>query len=156
MPDKYERNSRGSASVQRISPQANSLVKLVSFRMKVSTSVVSLPTYPRDILLTYGQLLQGFLVALALLVTVVRCWVRLRLERRKLTMPDYLVWGAWLCSLGWFVCSATALHINIKRPLVDQNTDSVAYLVVGDFVVCEFGYGSHVGFLDSFHRILLL
>jgi hypothetical protein len=100
--------------------------------------------------------LQGLLVALALLVTVVRCWVRLRIEHRKLTLPDYLVWGAWLCSLGWFVCSATALHILIKQPLVDQNSDSVAYLVVRNFMFPAFQYGSHVAFLDSLHWILLL
>jgi hypothetical protein len=79
------------------------------------------------------QVLQGVLVGIALVATVLRCWIRLRLERRKLTLPDYIVWGAFLLTLAWFVCSAIGLHLEMHHPLTEENrymTDSVPYLVV--------------------------
>jgi hypothetical protein len=83
-------------------------------------------------ILTRSQALQAVLLGLALVTTVLRCWVRLGLEKRRLTFPDYLVWCGWLCTLGWVICSAISLHIQIDHPLVepDLTTDSVAYLVV--------------------------
>jgi hypothetical protein len=63
---------------------------------------------------------------------LLRSWVRLGVENRSLTLPDYLVWGGWLCNLGWFICSIVSLENQIRHPLVepDLTTDSVAYLVV--------------------------
>jgi hypothetical protein len=77
------------------------------------------------------QAVQAFLVGLALAVTVLRCWVRIRVEHRGLTLPDYLVWGGWACALGWVVCSIKALYLEIDHPLAeDMTTDSVDYLKV--------------------------
>jgi hypothetical protein len=63
---------------------------------------------------------------------VLRSWIRLGVERRSLTIPDYLVWAAWLSTLGWFTCSVYALRLQIDHPLVepDLTTDSVEYLTV--------------------------
>jgi hypothetical protein len=76
--------------------------------------------------------LQAVFVGLALVVTVLRCWIRLGLERRSLTLPDYLIWAGWLCTLGWFTCSIIALRLQLDHPLVepDLTTDSVKYLEV--------------------------
>lgn len=72
------------------------------------------------------------LVALALAITVLRCYIRVFLERRKLTLPDYLVWGAWFSTLGFTVGSVVALNIQLSHPLVEPElvTDSVGYLKV--------------------------
>lgn len=62
-----------------------------------------------------------------------RCWVRLHVERKKnLTLPDYCVWGGWLFTFGWFVCSVIALNLQLTHPLQDPDltTDSVVYLKV--------------------------
>jgi uncharacterized membrane protein YccF (DUF307 family) len=66
------------------------------------------------------------------MTTLLRYWVRLGIERRNLTIPDHLVLGGWLCTLGWVICSIVALHIQLRHPLneADLTTDSVAYLVV--------------------------
>jgi hypothetical protein len=63
----------------------------------------------------------------------------MRLERRSLTIPDYLVIGAWFSTLGFFVGSVVALHIQTEHPLVEPDllTDSVAYLKTV-FVMCYF------------------
>ncbi|KFA81161.1 hypothetical protein S40288_01046 [Stachybotrys chartarum IBT 40288] len=45
--------------------------------------------------------IQAVFLSLALLVTLLRVWVRLRIEHRDLTPPDYLVWGGWAFALGW-------------------------------------------------------
>jgi hypothetical protein len=76
--------------------------------------------------------LQTLLVILAFIVTLLRCWIRLGVEKRKLTLPDYLVWGGWLFTLGWYTCSIVALRIQIDHPLVlpDLTTDSQGYLIV--------------------------
>ncbi|OAF99249.1 uncharacterized protein CC84DRAFT_1222950 [Paraphaeosphaeria sporulosa] len=74
---------------------------------------------------------QAVLLSLSLVIQLLRCWIRLWVERRKsLTLPDYLVWGGWFFTLGWFVCSAVALNIQLTHPLVepDLTTDSVEYL----------------------------
>lgn len=53
------------------------------------------------------------------------------MERRRLTLPDYLVWGGWVCTLGWVACSIRALNLQIKHPLAeDLTTDSEDYLKV--------------------------
>ncbi|KAH4101213.1 hypothetical protein HBI25_157810 [Parastagonospora nodorum] len=78
------------------------------------------------------QVLQALLVVLALKITVLRCWIRLRLEHRKLTLPDYFVWAGWFFTLGWFICSAVTLNLQVDHPLLPENdfkTDSVSYLV---------------------------
>jgi hypothetical protein len=82
-----------------------------------------------------SQAVQALLLSLALVIMLMRCWVRLRIEHRKhLTLPDYLVWGGWLFTLGWTVCSTIALNIQLTHPLEepDLTTDSVQYLVVSD------------------------
>ena len=79
------------------------------------------------------QVIQALLLGLALAVTILRCWVRLHLEHRRLTSPDYLVWGGWICALGWFACSTKALYILIDHPLDEETrSDSVTYLKVGE------------------------
>lgn len=92
----------------------------------------TLGTLPLPIILIRGQSLQTVLLGLAFAVTVLRCWVRLFLEHRNLTNPDYLVWAGWFCTLGWVVCSVVALHLQIDHPLVepDLTTDSIQYLKV--------------------------
>ena len=82
--------------------------------------------------LTYRpQVIQGILLALALGVTILRCWIRLIVERRSLTLPDYLMWGGMVCALGWFACSTKALYILIDHPLDEETrSDSVVYLKV--------------------------
>ncbi|KAF5655220.1 hypothetical protein FHETE_11217 [Fusarium heterosporum] len=75
-------------------------------------------------------IIQAIALFISLLVTILRGWVRLGLEQRALTAPDYLVWCGWLCTLGWFICSIMALEIGRVHP-VDPDTgatDSVAYL----------------------------
>jgi len=75
--------------------------------------------------------IQGILLALALGVTILRCWIRLIVERRSLTLPDYLVWGGMVCAFGWFACSTKALYILIDHPLDEETrSDSVVYLKV--------------------------
>lgn len=83
--------------------------------------------------------IQAAAIALALLVTILRIWVRLRLEHRTLTAPDYLVWCGWLFTLGWFICSIKALNLGINHPVhpVTGATDSVEYLKTV-FVACFF------------------
>jgi hypothetical protein len=50
-----------------------------------------------------------------------------------LTIADYLVWGGWICALGWFACSTRALYILIDHPLDEETkTDSVVYLKVSE------------------------
>jgi hypothetical protein len=72
-------------------------------------------------------------VAIALVITVLRCYIRLFLERRSLTLPDYLVWGAWFSTLGFCTGSVVALKLQLAHPLVEPDlvTDSEAYLKVG-------------------------
>ena len=66
------------------------------------------------------------------MVTGLRCWIRLYLDHRSLNLLDYLVWGGWLFTLGWVICSIVALHIQINHPLVEPDlmTDSIEYLKV--------------------------
>lgn len=69
---------------------------------------------------------------MALIITLLRTWIRLCTERRTLTVSDYLVWAGWFCSLGWVICSIVALRIQHDRPLQGEElyTDSVEYLKV--------------------------
>lgn len=77
------------------------------------------------------QAIQALLLGLAFGVTCMRCWIRVRLEERGLTLVDWLVWGGWLCALGWFSCSTKALYILIDHPLDEETrSDSVDYLKV--------------------------
>ena len=84
------------------------------------------------ILLTLWQALQAFLVILAFATTVLRCWVRVKLGRHRITLPDYLVIVGWFCTVGWFACSVTALRLEHDRPLTGPEllSDSVEYLTV--------------------------
>jgi hypothetical protein len=71
------------------------------------------------------------MIGLALCVTLLRVWVRLHLEQRQLTSPDYFVWAAWLFASGWFICSIIALKIGMEHPLDEVGvTDSIEYLKV--------------------------
>ncbi|KAF9697424.1 hypothetical protein EKO04_004622 [Ascochyta lentis] len=83
--------------------------------------------------------IQFVLVVIALAITVLRCYIRVILERRKLTLPDYLVWGGWFGTLGFTIGSVIALQLQIDHPLVEPDllTDSVAYLKTV-FVMCYF------------------
>ena len=80
------------------------------------------------------QAIQALLVALALGVTTLRCWVRLRFERRGLTISDWLTCIGWLFVLGWFICSTIALQILLSHPPTGSRmlVDSVAYLKVSN------------------------
>jgi hypothetical protein len=71
-------------------------------------------------------------ILLALITTLLRFWVRIGIEKRRLNIPDCLVFAGWLCSLGWVICSIVALRIQIDHPLLepDLTTDQVSYLVV--------------------------
>ncbi|RGP81403.1 hypothetical protein FLONG3_547 [Fusarium longipes] len=91
--------------------------------MEISTSIV----------------IQVVAISLALLVTILRGWVRIGLEHRALTTPDYLVWCGWLSSLGWFICSIKALNIGKEHPVDPETgaTDSVEYLKTV-FISCYF------------------
>ncbi|KAF3038731.1 hypothetical protein E8E11_005943 [Didymella keratinophila] len=82
---------------------------------------------------------QFLLVAIALAITVLRCYIRIFLERRSLTLPDYLVWGAWFSTLGFCTGSVVALKLQLAHPLVEPNlvTDSEVYLKTV-FVICYF------------------
>ncbi|KAF1830240.1 hypothetical protein BDW02DRAFT_650792 [Decorospora gaudefroyi] len=80
--------------------------------------------------------IQTLLLSLALGVTTLRCWIRTRVEHRRLTMADYLVWGGWLCTLGWVACSTKALYVQVEHPLDEEGrTDTVVYLETV-FVAC--------------------
>lgn len=83
-------------------------------------------------ILNLVQVTQSVLLAIALAITILRCYIRIFLERRKLTVPDYLVWGGWFSTLGFTIGSAIALKIQIEHPLIEPDllTDSVAYLKV--------------------------
>ncbi|KAH4966427.1 hypothetical protein HBI78_094990 [Parastagonospora nodorum] len=92
----------------------NDLCLSTSDRMKIVTSIA----------------LQAFLVILAFATTVLRCWVRVKLGRHRITLPDYLVIVGWFCTVGWFACSVTALRLEHDRPLTGPEllSDSVEYL----------------------------
>lgn len=69
------------------------------------------------------------LLALTLSVTLLRCFVRLRIEARALTLSDYFVWTGWVFTLAFVICQCIALHAVLDHPLVDATyTDSVVYL----------------------------
>ncbi|KAF2657344.1 hypothetical protein K491DRAFT_330516 [Lophiostoma macrostomum CBS 122681] len=82
--------------------------------------------------------LQALLLGLAFAITVLRCWVRLHIEHRTLTISDYFIWAGWACTLGWFICSVKALNLQKDHPLdEDGYTDSVDYLTTV-YVSCFF------------------
>ncbi|KAF2131274.1 hypothetical protein P153DRAFT_383387 [Dothidotthia symphoricarpi CBS 119687] len=76
--------------------------------------------------------IQALLLGLTFVVVGLRCWIRLRLERRTLTLADYFVFGGLICVVGWVVCSIKALHLQIDFPLEGEElvTNSVDYLKV--------------------------
>lgn len=82
-------------------------------------------------------IIQSVLLVVALAITVLRCYIRIFIEHRKLTLPDYLVWGGWFSTLGFTIGSAIALNIQIDHPLIEPDllTDSVAYLKTV-FIMC--------------------
>jgi hypothetical protein len=83
------------------------------------------------------QIVQALLLVVALGVTILRCCIRIRYEHRSLTIADWLVWGGWICALGWFGCSTRALYI-LDHPLDEETkTDSVTYLKVSDYTLLE-------------------
>lgn len=82
-------------------------------------------------LLTSRQIAQAILLAVALIITLLRCYVRLKIEGRALTVSDYFIWLGWFCTMGWVICCINALNIQIDHPLTEDGiTDSVAYLKV--------------------------
>jgi hypothetical protein len=77
------------------------------------------------------QIAQVILLALTLSITLLRCFVRLRIEARALTLSDYLVWIGCLFTVAFVVCQGIALNAARTHPLVDDTyTDSVVYLKV--------------------------
>jgi hypothetical protein len=77
------------------------------------------------------QIAQVALLVLALAITFLRCFVRLKIEARALTSSDYLVWGGWFFTLAWVSCQCHALYIEIDHPITDDYySDSVDYLKV--------------------------
>lgn len=72
------------------------------------------------------------LVAIALAITILRCYIRVVLERRTLNLPDYLVWGAWFSTLSFCIGSVVALKLQLAHPLIEPDllTDSTAYMKV--------------------------
>jgi len=77
------------------------------------------------------KIAQVILLALALSITLLRCFVRLRIEARALTLSDYLVWVGCIFTTAFVVCQGIALNAARTHPLVDDTyTDSVVYLKV--------------------------
>lgn len=74
-----------------------------------------------------------------MIITLLRCYIRVFLERRSLSLPDWLVWGGWIGTLGFAVGSIVSLNIQRTHPLTlpDLTTDSTAYLKTV-FVMCYF------------------
>ncbi|KAJ4994022.1 archaeal flagellin n-terminal-like domain-containing protein, partial [Stagonosporopsis vannaccii] len=72
-------------------------------------------------------------------ITILRCFVRVYVERRTLTLPDWLVWFGWFSTLGFCIGSSVALNIQKAHPLVEPElvTNSVAYLKTV-FIMCYF------------------
>ena len=77
------------------------------------------------------KIAQVILLALTLSITLLRCFVRLRIEARALTLSDYLVWVGCVFTTAFVVCQGIALNAARTHPLVDDTyTDSVVYLKV--------------------------
>jgi hypothetical protein len=75
------------------------------------------------------------MIALALVVTLLRVWARVRIEARSVAAPEYFVWAGWFFALGWFICSIKSLNIELEHPLDEDGvTDSVEYLKVRDIL----------------------
>ena len=104
--------------------------------MQIVASIVSLklvlPVVDKSQHTDLKKVVQSVLIVVALAITIIRCWIRLNIERRSLTIPDYLVIAGWFSTLGFFVGSVVALHIQLKHPLVEPDllTNSIAYLKV--------------------------
>lgn len=77
------------------------------------------------------QIAQALLLTLTLSITCLRCFVRLRIEARALTLSDYLVWAGCVLTIAFVTCQGVALNAVRTHPLVDATyTDSVVYLKV--------------------------
>ena len=77
------------------------------------------------------QITQVILLALTLSITLLRCFVRLRIEARALTLSDYLVWVGCIFTVAFVICQGVALNAARTHPLVDDTyIDSVVYLKV--------------------------
>jgi hypothetical protein len=77
------------------------------------------------------QITQVILLALTLSITLLRCFVRLRIEARALTLSDYLVWVGCISTVAFVICQGIALNAARTHPLVDDTyIDSVVYLKV--------------------------
>lgn len=71
------------------------------------------------------------LLTLTLSITSLRCFVRLKIEARALTLSDYLVWAGCVLTIAFVICQGIALNAARTHPLVDATyTDSVVYLKV--------------------------
>lgn len=78
-----------------------------------------------------AQITQVILLALTLSITLLRCFVRLRIEARALTLSDYLVWVGCIFTVAFVICQGVALNAARTHPLVDDTyIDSVVYLKV--------------------------
>ncbi|KAH0182392.1 hypothetical protein KCV03_g10351, partial [Aureobasidium melanogenum] len=72
---------------------------------------------------------QVILLALTLSITLLRCFVHLRIEARALTLSDYLVWPGCTCTVAFVTCQGIALNAARTHQLVEATyTDSVVYL----------------------------
>jgi hypothetical protein len=97
----------------------------------VSAVVRTLDLTGSNLYLLLPQIAQVALLVLALAITFLRCFVRLKIEARALTSSDYLVWGGWFFTLAWVACQCHALYIEIDHPITyDYYSDSVGYLKV--------------------------
>jgi len=100
--------------------------------MRVVSAVVrTLDLTWSNLYLLLPQIAQVALLVLALAITLLRCFVRLKIEARALTLSDYLVWGGWFFTLAWVACQCHALYIGIDHPITnDYYSNSVVYLKV--------------------------
>jgi len=99
--------------------------------MEIITSIVSALPIILRLHSPAIQVLQAALLGLALVITSLRTWIRLYTEHRRLTLADYLVWGGWVCVVGWVACSIRALYLQVDDPLdEDAKSDSEIYLKV--------------------------
>jgi hypothetical protein len=97
----------------------------------VSAVVRNLDLTWSNLYLLLPQIAQVALLVLALTITFLRCFVRLKIEARALTSSDYLVWGGWFFTLAWVACQCRALYNENDRPITDDYySDSVDYLKV--------------------------
>ncbi|CAD0114990.1 unnamed protein product, partial [Aureobasidium uvarum] len=72
---------------------------------------------------------QVLLLTLTLSITLLRCFVRLRIEARALTLSDYLIWAGCVFAVAFVICQGIALNAARTHPLIESTyIDSVLYL----------------------------